>query len=146
MSRPVHGDLVLLHRFQEGGLGTRRRPVHLVDQHHVGEQGPGPKRPGPVHRRVHRGTGDVGGQQVGGALHPAETPAHRGGQALGQQGLTGTGQVFHQQVTPGQQGGHRQADLGVLTPHRGGHRLHQGPGQSDGAVELLSNLGFHHGH
>ena len=33
MRLTVDGDLMLLHRFEERGLGTRRRAVHLVDEH-----------------------------------------------------------------------------------------------------------------
>ena len=35
--RAVGGDLALLHRLEQGGLGSCRRPVQLVGHQHVGE-------------------------------------------------------------------------------------------------------------
>ena len=75
-----HRDLLLLHRFQHGGLRLRRSAVDLVGQDHVGEDRTMHKfelaaaaclvlqdvRPGDVHRH-----------QVGGELDPAELQRHR---------------------------------------------------------------------
>ena len=60
--------------------------------------GPGRKSQLPVARRVHRRAGEVGRQEVGGALDPAEAPADRRGQALAEQRLAGSGHVLDEQV------------------------------------------------
>ena len=42
---PVDRHLVLFHRLEQRGLGARRRPVDLVDEHHVGEHRTRPGTP-----------------------------------------------------------------------------------------------------
>ena len=106
----VDGDLVLLHRFEQRGLGAGRGPVHLVDEDNVGEHRPGAELPLAVGRAVHRRARDIGGQQVGGALHPSETAADRRRERLGEQRLAGPGNAFDQEVAARQQGNQRQTD------------------------------------
>ena len=56
----VDGDLALLHRLEQRGLGAGRGAVHLVDQQDVREDRAGPEIPDPARGPVHRGAGDVG--------------------------------------------------------------------------------------
>ena len=70
------GDLVLLHRLQQGRLGFRRRAVDLVGQDHVAEDRAFEKPELAAARAAvfldHLGAGDVGGHQVGRELDAAE--------------------------------------------------------------------------
>ena len=68
------GDVVLLHRLEQGALGARRGAVDLVGDHHVGEDRPRfeaqPRLFGLGALDEDGGAGDVGGHQVRGELDP----------------------------------------------------------------------------
>ena len=68
----VDRDAPLLHALQQAGLRLRRRAVDLVDEHDVGEDRPGPELEALVALVEDVRADDVGGQQVGGALHARE--------------------------------------------------------------------------
>ena len=67
---------------------------------------------------VHRRAGDVGRQQVGGALHPPEAAADRGRQRLGEQRLAGARHTLDQEVPAGEQGDEARAARCRRTAHR----------------------------
>ena len=106
----VDGDLVLGHGLEQRGLGLGRGPVDLVGQHDVVEHRPGPEVEGVVAPVPHREAHHVGGQQVGGELHPAEAALDRRGQRLGQVGLAHARDVLEQQVALGHQAQQHQLD------------------------------------
>ena len=58
----VHGDTLLGHRFQQGGLGPRRGPVDFIGQHRLGKDRAGPELE--ISRLLveDRDAGHVGGQ------------------------------------------------------------------------------------
>ena len=94
----VNGHLLLLHRLEEGRLGTRRRAVHLVEQDHVGEDGPRSELPGGGVGGEDGDAGDVGREQVGVSLDARQLGAERGGQRPGEHGLAHSRHVLDQEV------------------------------------------------
>jgi len=64
--------LVFLHRFQQRGLGLGRRPVDLICQQDVGEDGTLAEDKAVLLVIVHIAAGDVAGQQVWGKLDALE--------------------------------------------------------------------------
>ena len=74
VGRARHGDLPLLHGLEQRRLDLGRRAVDLVGQHDVGEDRPRLEDEafGRLLAEVHLRAGDVGRQQVGGELDPAE--------------------------------------------------------------------------
>ena len=133
----VDRDLVLFHRLEQRGLRARRRPVHLVDEQDVREHGPGPEVPVAGRRAVHRGAGDVGGQQVGRALHPPEAAADRVRQRLGEQGLAGAGHALDEEVTAREQRDDREPDDVVGAAHRTRHRVEHVDGDGPRVARLV---------
>ena len=80
--------------------------------------GPGRNSHSPVRRAVHRRAGDVGGQQVGRALHPPEAAADRGRERLGEQRLAGAGHALDEEVPAREQRDERE-------PHGVGRAAHR---------------------
>ena len=135
---PVDRDLPLGHGLEEGRLGAGRDPVDLVHQDHVGHQRTGPEGPGAVVLTVHRCAGEIGGEEVGGALDPPELgPLHGPGQGGAKRRLAHPWEIVEQEVLAGQQGRRRQPDLGRLAEQDGAEslldRLH---GDDDALVDL----------
>ena len=93
----VDGDLALLHRLQQRGLGLRRRAVDLVGQHDAGEHRPGAEHQLAAAQR-HRAR-DVGGQHVGRELQAPELDAQRSRRRARQQRLGDPRDAFEQHVT-----------------------------------------------
>ena len=112
----VGRDLAFLHGLEEGGLGLGRGPVELVGQEDVGEDGPGPEGEKARVAVEDDGPGDIGGEEVGGELDPAEAEPEGAGQGLGQGGLAHAGVVLHQEVALGHEAAEREPDGEVLRP------------------------------
>ena len=110
----VHGDLTLLHRLQQRGLGLRRGAVDLVGQQQIGEHRTRPERERGGARVVDQRAGDVAGHQVGGELHPLEFQLQCGGQGSDQQRLRHSRNTFQQHVAAAQQRDHQAADDPLL--------------------------------
>jgi len=104
----VDGDLALLHRLQQRGLGLRRGPVDLVADHDLREDRARPELEVALVLVEHVGAGHVGRQQVGRELDAAHRAVHRAGQRLGEHGLADARHVLQQQVALGEE--HRQGD------------------------------------
>ena len=109
--------------------------------------GPGRKARRPRVAVEDDGPGDVGGQQVGGELHPAEAEAEGPGQGLGQGGLAHPGVVLDQEVALGHQAAQGEPDGDVAAQVGGAdvgdHGL-EGPGQvvhGDGADPVGTRQG-----
>jgi hypothetical protein len=115
---PVDRHVPLLHALEQAGLGLRRGPVHLVDEHHVGEHGAGPKLEAVLALVVDIRAHDVGRQKVGGALDARVLGVDRAGECTSQCGLADAGVVLDQDMALGEERHEHVAD------HRGG-RLHR---------------------
>ena len=93
--RALHGDLVFLHRLQQGSLGFRRRPVDLVRQHDVGEDRAlhehhlPPAGLGILLNEVR--AGDVGRHQIRRELDPGKFQIQNLGDGVNQQSLGQSG-------------------------------------------------------
>ena len=99
-------DGVLLHRFQQRGLGLGRGAVDLVGQHDVGEDGPGlePQRPTAVEVFADDGRADdVGRHQVGRELDAVEAQRQHLAQGPHQQRLAQARHAFEQDVAAREQ-------------------------------------------
>ena len=98
----LDGDLPLLHRLEQRGLGLGRRPVDLVGEQQPGEQRAAPELElrGPL--VVEERPGQVGGQQVGGELGAREVEPERLGEGPRGQGLAEPGVVLEQHVALGE--------------------------------------------
>jgi hypothetical protein len=111
---PIHGDLALLHAFEQGRLGLRGCPVDLVPEADVREHrppleleavgGPAPD--------VH--AGDVARQQVGSELNARPRAPQRTGERLGEHGLPHSRHVLEENVPFGDQGHQGQPDCITL--------------------------------
>ena len=100
---PFQGDLVLLHGFEQGGLGFGRRPVNLVRQQDIGK-----KRPLAQLKLVfiaveYIAAGDVSGQQIGRELDAVEPQPQGGGKAVSHQGFGEARVILQQDVAAGRE-------------------------------------------
>ena len=68
MRLSVHGDLPLIHRFEQRGLRFRRRPIDLIGEEEVAENGTRLEFEGFGMGVVDRDAEDVTGQHVAGEL------------------------------------------------------------------------------
>lgn len=86
------------------GLSTAGGPVELVGQKQVAHQGSGVVLKAPALLVVYRKSGEVGGHHIRGELHPLTAQAQGLGKGQGHGGLAHAGDVFQQNVAPGQNG------------------------------------------
>ncbi len=119
-------DLPLLHGLQERGLRLRGRPVDLV-----GEQQVRVDRALAVDELagllvVEEGAGDVGGEQVGGELEAPEVEPEALGEAPRGEGLAEAGEVFEEDVAPGEDAREHQFQRLVLADDDGLDGLEDG--------------------
>ena len=124
--RALDGDLPLLHRLQERGLGLGRGPVDLVGQQQVGEQRPLAEAELLAARVEEEGAGQVAGEQVRRELGPGEFEAERLREGAGGQGLAQPGEVLQEDVAAGEDGGEHEFELFALAhdrPLHGGQDL-----------------------
>ena len=82
-------------------MRTRRRPVHLVDEHDVVKDGAGDEAECAAVEDAR--ARDVGGQQVGGPLDPGERQSKRSSECPGEQCLADAGNIFDERVPVGEQ-------------------------------------------
>ena len=133
---PSTRHLLLLHRLEQGRLGTRRRAVELVDEHDMGEHRAGSELPCAGVRREHRHAGDVGGQKVGMALDPRQLGPERGRQGPGQHGLAHPGNVLDEQVPAAERGDGRRRERSGHSEQHPAQVGHQGAPELDGTVDV----------
>ena len=98
MARAVDRDLPLLHRLEQRRLRPRRHAVDLVDEQQVGEDRSLMEREGARRHVEDVGADDVGGHQVGRALHALELQAHDARERPNRQRLGEAGNAFEQRV------------------------------------------------
>ena len=111
MSVPLDAHLTLGHRLQQGALHLGAGAVDLVRQQHLGEDGAGVKA-----KCLLLGVEDlqpqqVGGEQIGGELHPPACQPQHLRQRVGQGGFAHAGQILDQQMTARQQRHQRDFQL-----------------------------------
>ncbi len=94
----LHGHLPLLHRLEQRRLGPRGGPVHLVHEHHVGEDRTGDEPELAVLLVVDADPREVRGQEVGRRLDPAEVAADRDREGAREGGLARPGNALEQEV------------------------------------------------
>ena len=104
----VDRHLPLGHRLEQRTLRSWCGPVDLVGQKDVGKHRSGPKLERPRLLVVEREAGDVGGQEIGGALDPRESAPHERGQPLRERRLAQAGRILDQEVPAGEQAGDRE--------------------------------------
>ncbi len=118
MPLAADGDLLLLHRFQQGRLRFRRRAVDLVGQHNVGEQRPGQKTERTRTRLFvflnNLRARDVGRHQVGRELHAVELERQRIGKRANHQRLGQPGHAHQQAMPAGEKGDEQLLDHFLL--------------------------------
>ena len=126
----LDGDLPLLHRLEQRGLGLGRRAVDLVGEQQAGEQRAAAELELRGALVVEERPGEVGGQQVGGELGAGEVEPQGLGERARGQGLAEPGVVLEQHVSLGEDRAEHQpqrlllADdrLADLVEHPGGER------------------------
>ena len=110
----VHRDPAFGHRFQEGGLGSRRGAVDFVGEDRLRENRPRPKFELRGLLVEDRDAGHIGGKEVGRTLEPLEHRADAASQGPGQHRLGDAGHVFQEDVPfaeVGDQGQHQLLPL-----------------------------------
>ena len=111
MGHAIDGDLALLHRLQQRGLGLRCGAVDLVGQDELGHDGTGPvlEATGLLVEDVD--PGDVAGEEIGGELDALEGAADRARDRLGQDRLADAGDILDEDVTAAEQGDEHEEHL-----------------------------------
>ena len=99
----IDGDLALPHRFQERGLGLRRRTIDLVGKHDLRDDRSLMELEVACLLVVDRNAGHVCGEQVGCELDAAEAAAGRSRQASRQNRLTYARHILDQHVASAHQ-------------------------------------------
>ena len=106
----VHGDPQVAHGFQEGALGLGRRPVDLVGQDDLVEDGAAPEFEAPGLRIEDGQSQDVRREEVVGELDALERGVDGAGQGDPQKRFADAGHVLDQKMAAGQEGRGRQPD------------------------------------
>ena len=101
---PVNRDLMLLHDFQEGGLGFGGGSVQLVGKHYIIDDRTRQYLKGSVGGPVNGETCDVRGRRVGRALDPREGERQRIRQGFRERGLPHAGDILQEQMAARQEG------------------------------------------
>ena len=122
MPRAGDGDVVLLHRLQEGGLGAGARAVDLVGHQELGEDG----APNEAEDALavepflhHLGAQDVGRHQIGRELDPQRVEAYDNPQRFHELRLGEAGNADQEPVPARQENGERQIDHALLAEDDG---------------------------
>src|SRR5215469_4027137 len=107
-----HGNLTLLHRFEQRGLNLRRSAVDLICQNEIVEHGSRlkAKLSLALRRVIDLRTGDVRGQQVGRELNSREARVKKGGELLDCASLSKPRQTFDQEIAVRQQANNKPLD------------------------------------
>ena len=113
----LDGDLPLLHRLEQRGLGLRRRPVDLVGEQQPGEERARTELEGRPALVVDERAGQVGRQQVGGELRPPEVQPQGLREGPGGQGLAEAGEVLEQHVPARQDRAEHEGQRVALADH-----------------------------
>ena len=104
------GDLFFLHRFQQRALDLGGRPVDLVGQHEIGEDGAAPRGERARLRIVNLRADDVGRQHVGRELQSRKFHANTARQGFHGQRLGQARNTFEQNMTICQESDYQSLD------------------------------------
>ncbi len=110
----VDRDPGLLHDFEQRGVGLRGRPVDLVSQEQLGEDGAGSEAELSGVLLVDRCPGNVRGHQVGSELDPVEIAAKDPAKHPDEERLAQSWNTFNQNVPLGKQGNEDPSDQLLL--------------------------------
>ena len=102
------GDLVLLHHLEQRALHLRRRPVDLIGQEKIGEDGAQRRAEVAGLLVVDAGSHQVRRDEIRRELNSPELSANGSGEGLDREGLGKARNAFHEQV-PLRQDGHQHA-------------------------------------
>ena len=112
------GDLMLLHGFQQRGLGFGGRAVDFVGEDHVGKDRTADEAEGAAAGGLvffdDLGAGDVGGHQVGRELDAVEAEAERAREGGDEQRLGQSRHADEQRMALAEQGDEKLLDDGFL--------------------------------
>ena len=108
MCRPFDGDLVLLHRLEQGSLRLGRCAVDFVRQQDIAEKRSRAEVELVLLAVEDVDAGDVGRQQVRRELHPLEVAAESFREGVGEQRFRQAGVIFEEDVAASQDAGHHQ--------------------------------------
>ena len=133
----VHGNLPLLHGFQQARLRPRRGPVDFVRQNDVGKKGTRTKLKIPRFLVVEIDARQIGGQQIRGELNPAEFAPQSLGEGPEHHSLASAGHILQQHMTGADKAGQHQLRCLPLA-HNGRTHLIQ-----HSLFKLRKPLGFH---
>ncbi len=100
--RALDADLALLHRFQQRRLRARPGAVDLIGKQDLAKYWAGVTLELFALLVVDGHAGDVGGEQIGGELHPLEAAGQRLRQRLRQRGLAHPWHILDQHVAVGE--------------------------------------------
>ena len=113
----VHCDLCFVHRFQQGRLCFRRRPVDFVGDDDVRENWTGPEFEFFGHWTENAHSDHVARQQIRRELDPLKRTPERPRQRMRQRRFSHSRHVFNQQMTAREQRRQREFDYLVLALH-----------------------------
>ena len=122
MAGVVDRHLAFAHGFQERALCAGRGPIDLIGQEDIRKHRAGSKLKLTGLLVEEREAGDVGGEQVGGALDAGKTSAREIRKGLGQRRFAKAGRILNQQVAAGEEAGQRQV-AGVVFSTQGSPQL-----------------------
>ena len=105
-----NGYTPLFHRLQHCTLGLGHGAVDFVHQQQIIENGPPEEGEFPLFPVKDGKTGNIGGQEVAGALQPAECHAEHTRQGKGKGGFAESGNILEQDMSAGQQGCQRKPE------------------------------------
>ena len=100
----VSSHPLLFHRLQQGALGLRHGPVYFVNQEDIVEDRPLDETEAVLMAIKDCQAGDVGREQIAGALYPSEGETERAGKGYCQGGFAEAGNVLDQNMAAGQKG------------------------------------------
>ena len=140
----VRTDCALRHGFKERALRARRGTIDFIGQHHVCKDGALLELKGLALAVINTDAGDVGRQEIRGALDTAEGTVKAAGERIGQNGLADARNILNQYMATRKQTDHQavnrlqiaHVDAGdiVTKAMEGGYILHLFPPQSEGEV------------
>jgi len=111
----VDGHLALLHTFEKSGLRTRRRAVNFVCEQYVSKHRSGVEFEFVTLRMKNGDPGNVRRKEVRCELNTPKVRPEGLRECSREQRFADAGHVFYEQVSPGEEAGHRQLQDGVLT-------------------------------
>jgi len=114
----VDGDASFRHRFEQRCLCSWRCPVDFVGEQNLGEDRTGAEFKFRILLVEDRCAGDIGGQQVGGALDSFEVASEAFREGSGEHRFRHTGDVFEKNVSAAEPGDHRKDQLLSLSYDR----------------------------